>query len=290
MLAVNVYAVDVAIKTDTMNGYKLSTYQGFEKKWKLVTVRFRKDTGEMRFTFANDLAYKNLLKGSTDYPDGSVFAKVSHKTQEDSAFTSSAVPSGARRYQYMVRNKKLHASTDGWGYALFDSEGLVYPEKIDVQSNACAACHRVIPERGFVFSQLMELKPGKGIKKSLKNPGNFESKITYESVDVAAIDEVVRKLFPKNTKTVRKLTHEISKYLFQGTLDEIKPTLTKEAILSKVPAIIISDDQKTFSFVFVENFEVSCDAEGKTGYFVKAVSSSVAQKGKLSENRYCWVD
>lgn len=290
MIAANVYASGAAIKTDTMNGYKLSTYQGFEKKWKLITVRFRKDTGEMRFTFANDLAYKNLLKGSKDYPDGAVFAKVSQITQEDSAFPSSAVPSGARRYQYMVRNKKLHASTDGWGYALFDKDGFVYPEKIEVQSNACAACHHIVPERGYVFSQLLDLTPGKPVKVPHMSENHFENKITYETVDIASMDEAVRKLLPKNTKSVRKLSHKITKYLFQGTLDEIKPALTKEAIASKLPAIIISADQKTFSFVFVENFEVSCEAEGKSGYFMKAVSLSEAQKGKLNENRYCWVD
>src|SRR6185436_10943563 len=61
-------------KKDEMNGYKLSDFPDFEKKWKLVTVRFRKDTGEMRFTYANDLAFENLQKGVIDYPDGAIFA------------------------------------------------------------------------------------------------------------------------------------------------------------------------------------------------------------------------
>ena len=92
-----------------MNGYKLSDYEGFEKKWRLVTVRYRKDTGEMRFTYANPKAWNALLKRSKDYPDGAVFAKIGIITMEDPAFPSSAVPAGTRRYQLMVRNKKKHA-------------------------------------------------------------------------------------------------------------------------------------------------------------------------------------
>src|SRR4051812_4515226 len=46
-----------------MNGHSLREFVGFEKNWKLVTVRFRKDTGELRFTYANDLAWKNLKAG-----------------------------------------------------------------------------------------------------------------------------------------------------------------------------------------------------------------------------------
>ena len=61
---------------EKMNGISLKDYRGFDKKWKLVTVRYRKDTGEMRFVYANPLAEKTLMSGKTDYPDGAVFAKV----------------------------------------------------------------------------------------------------------------------------------------------------------------------------------------------------------------------
>ncbi len=283
-------ASDQTIKNDVMNGYKLSTYQGFEKKWKLVTVRFRKDTGEMRFTYANNLAYKSLLRGVTDYPNGSVFAKISQKTLDDSAFTSSSVPLGARRYQYMVRNKKRHASTDGWGYALFDKDGIVFPEKIDIQSNACAACHRLVPERGFVFSQKMNLTPGSDPSELPKNTPYSLNKITFTTIKKSTLPDLVQNILPEKENEIQKLTHEISRYLFQGTLDEIKPTLTKEAIRSKKPALVLSEDQKTFAIVFVDNFDIFCSNDGKSGRFVKSISSSESQKGKLLENRYCWTD
>ena len=49
-----------------MNGLQLKDYPDFETKWHLVTVRYRKDTGEQRFTYANDIAWTAMNAG----PDG----------------------------------------------------------------------------------------------------------------------------------------------------------------------------------------------------------------------------
>ncbi|MGZ3806061.1 MAG: hypothetical protein ACXVB4_17735, partial [Pseudobdellovibrionaceae bacterium] len=39
---------------EQMNGIVFKNYIGFEKKYKLVTVRYRTDSGEQRFVYAND--------------------------------------------------------------------------------------------------------------------------------------------------------------------------------------------------------------------------------------------
>ncbi|MGZ3690519.1 MAG: cytochrome P460 family protein [Pseudobdellovibrio sp.] len=285
-------------KKDEMNGYKLSDFPDFEKKWKLVTVRFRKDTGEMRFTYANDQALETLLKGATDYPDGAVFAKIGIKTSEDPAFPSSAVPAGARRYQFMVRDKKKFASTEGWGYVLFDKGGTIYPEDVGTQTAACAACHRIIPERGYVFSQMMELavfkdnQPVKAGKKEIP----FSEKIKFKEINVAQLPEELKTEIPKSYKKAQQVDHEISQFLFQGTLDEIKPLLSEQAVKTKQPALILSADKKTYALVYIENLEIQCEQEGKKGFFMKAVSTSpqtgtatsTQQKNINYENRYCW--
>lgn len=282
-------ATRAEIKKPAMNGYRLNDYIGFEKKWALVTVRFRKDTGELRFTYANDLAYKTLKKGMTDFPDGSVFAKIGFKTEEDPGFPSSAVPSGARRYQYMVKNKKLHATTDGWGYALFDKDGNVFPEPLDIQTAACAACHHIMPERGFVFSQLLELSPGKN-NFSKKNELVFQDKLKFTLKNKNQFSIEIQKLVPASVSELSFLDNKISMYLFQGSLDEIKPALSREAVRTKKPAVIASPDEKSFALVQLEEPEVTCEAQGKKGFYVKAVSLSPLQNGKLNENRYCWAD
>ncbi len=277
-------------KKDEMNGYKMTDFPDFEKKWKLITVRFRKDTGEMRFTYANDLAFENLQKGVINYPDGAVFAKIGIKTSEDPSFPSSAVPAGARRYQFMVKDKKKFADTEGWGYVLFDKGGTIFPEDTAVQSAACAACHRIIPERGYVFSELMELSVFKDTHevKADKKAIPYSEKIKFKEIKVTTLPETVKKEIPKEYKKAQKVDHEISQFLFQGTLDEIKPLLSEQAIKTKQPALIISADKKTYALVFIENADIQCEQEGKKGFFMKAISSSPQQKSINYENRYCW--
>ncbi len=102
-----------------MNDIKLGDYTDFEQKWPLITVRYRTDTTEMRFTYANPIADTVLKTGGTDYPDGAVFAKIGLMTADDPEFVSSKVPSGAKRFQFMVRDKVKYAATGGWGYAVF---------------------------------------------------------------------------------------------------------------------------------------------------------------------------
>lgn len=275
-------------KIDEMNGMKFSDFLDFEKKWKLVTVRYRKDTGEMRLTYANDLAYENLLKGTTDYPEGSVFAKIGIKTMEDKAFPSSAVPAGARRYQFMIRDKKKFESTDGWGYALFDKGGKIYPEDQAVQSAACAACHHIVPERGYVFSQMMELSLFKGEKGAEKKESHYSEKIKFLEIAYERLPDVIKKEIPPSYKKAKEVNHTIAKFLFQGTLDEIKPLLAEESIKTKLPVYIIGPDKKTFAVVYIENVDIMCEQEGKKGYFMKAVSSSIGNGVPNYENRFCW--
>lgn len=289
--AFNVSAEDAASKLykfDEMNGIKFSDYLNFEKDWRLVTVRFRKDTGEMRLTYANDLAFQYLLKGAKDYPEGSVFAKIGIKTVEDKAFPSSAVPAGARRYQFMVRDKKKFETTDGWGYALFDKSGKIYPEDQAVQSAACAACHRIVPERGYVFSELMELSLFNGEKAAAKKDTHYSERIKFQEVKYDKLPDLIKKEVPASYKTAKQIVHEISKFLFQGTLDEIKPLLAEESVKSKLPVFIMGADNKTFAVVFIENLEIMCEQEGKKGYFMKAVSSSLGNASPNYENRFCW--
>lgn len=239
-----------------MNGLKLSDFAGFEKSWRLVTVRFRKDTNEMRWTFANDSAWKTLAAGSIEYPDGAVFAKIGAVTNEDSQFPSSAVPSGARRFQFMVKDKKKYKSTGGWGYALFDIDGNLFPEPVAQATQACYACHQIVTNRGQVFSQpFMFLSGSKAIIETtfLSDKKGFR-KIQFETAALSSLPgafrESVQTSLTPDLKSIRMISNEsLRKNIFQGTLDEIRPTLETEAHRAQLPAALISIDGKQFSVV-----------------------------------------
>jgi hypothetical protein len=232
---------------DEMNGYRFSDYKEFEKKWHQVTVRFRKDTSEMRFVYANDKAWEVLKAGGTTYPEGAAFAKMALATEEDHSFPSSAVPMGIRRYQLMVFNKKRHAATDGWGYALFDAKGFTFPENPKTTVVACHACHSIVASRGYVFSQPMNIA---SFSSHLRSPA---PPLPFTDTFLKDIPEIVRQKLPPDIKKVRTLQGPIRSQLFQGTLDEIRPTLAKEVIKSRLPALLISEDGKRFSVVFINN-------------------------------------
>lgn len=247
-----------AVSTDQMNGIKSGQFGNFEKNWKLVTVRFRRDTGELRFTYANSVAWKVLSSSRpnqpTVYPLGAVFAKVGLATKEDPAFISSAVPSGARRVQFMVRNEKKYRDTDGWGYALFDGTGKTFPGDVTKASLACAACHRIVPDRGFVFSQIM------GHETLTQISGSVVKKVEFKDVDSTQLPERVALHLPVRVSTVRKWTGDMTRHVFPGTLDEVRPTLTQEAMSSSRPALLLSDDRLSFSLVYSTGRAGGCGA------------------------------
>ncbi|MGZ3771815.1 MAG: cytochrome P460 family protein [Bdellovibrio sp.] len=231
---------------EQINGIAFKDYAGFEKKYKLVTVRYRTDSGEQRFVFANKIALKALENGSTNYPDGAVFTKIAVATKEDPAFLSSKVPEGSRRIQIMVRDQKKYKDTGGWGYALFSPRGRSFSPDFTSDAKACYACHRIIPERGQVFSQSFTLStewpPKKLSWKKAAGP-----KFAFSTISVSELPPNIQKLLAPSTKQVSLMGGPLRENVFQGTLDEIRPELINEAIRSNRPALFLSLDKKNFS-------------------------------------------
>jgi hypothetical protein len=256
-----------------MNGIRLKDYAGFDKKWKQVTVRFRADTGEQRFVYANDIAYGSLLKEVKDYPDGAVFAKIAVMTQEDPAFTSSRVPAGRQRIQIMLRDKKKYAATGGWGYALFSPMGTrLDPSPPMRQAEACDACHQMVKEgRGEVFAQPMNLwrpPPPPLLNEQPRAPELIFSgkQAFFKNRAATALPKQIRELLPPKTASLRFVEGSLRDHVFSGTLNEIQPFLTKESARSGKPALFLSRKGEQYTLVFPagkEDFSDSCPKGGK---------------------------
>jgi hypothetical protein len=272
---------------------RLKPYAQFEKDWKLVTVRFRKDSGELRFTYANPIAWKHMsdrLSGKTaaPYPTGAVFAKTGIATQEDESFPSSAVPKGVRRFQLMVRDQKKYAQTDGWGYALFAEDGQRAPGDLKQTALACAACHKSVPEREFVFSVPMT---GLAPKSAYLAPSSSR-KWTFHDAELKNLPAGVVRHLPVGVKVVRLLSGEVTAHVFEGTLDEIRPLLTKESHQANKPALLLSENRKHYSLVFaktvdsrvVMNQEKECQT-GETMFL--AIAGDVDQEASSKVVHFC---
>ena len=267
---------------DSMNGISFKDYKEFPEKWSLVTIRFRKDTGEMRLTYANDLALKTLKSGSINYPDGSVFAKTGIHTGVDPQFVSSVVPKGIRRYQLMIKNKTKYGTTGGWGYGLFDPEGKTFAEDPTVTQNACYACHTIVENRGDVFSQAFSFTENVKMP-SFKSLGTFTS-LKFEWKRLQDLPAEIKKIKYLQHKKLRWLAHEkLRKNVFQGTLDELKPILESESRTSKAPALFLAEDNQKFIVVIPTKDDECIDS----GAF-KIVSTDINLK--LVEEKYCTND
>lgn len=266
---------------DSMNGIAYSVYKDFPKKWQLVTIRFRKDTGEMRLTYANESAMKTLQSGSINYPDGAVFAKTGIHTGVDDQFTSSVVPKGIRRYQLMVKNKKLYATTGGWGYGLFDADGKTFPEEPVASQNACYACHALVENRGDVFSQPFSFVEN---VKMPTHQGAGKYPIKFEWKKWGKLPPTLQGFVPKTFKRVRWLAHQkLRENVFQGTLDELKPILEQEVRSSVAPALFMSADGKRYVLV-VPGQDDNCVGMGA----FKVISTDMELKP--IEESYCTHD
>jgi len=248
----------------SMNGYKLEQFGDFVNDWHFVTVRFRRDTGEMRLTYANDSAWKALKAGKGAYPDGATFIKIGIMAEEDPAFISSIAPAGAKRYQVMVKDSKKHTETDGWGYALFDINAKTFDIDPQGQTMACHACHRIVEDRGFVFSQGMNLDVNKpalmGIAHGMESGSMPPARLEFKTEDVKTLSKKIRDVLPAEFTQVRALQGELRGQIFQGTIDEIRPTLAAEAQKSGLPAILYDGDGVRFSIVFINPGRPDCAA------------------------------
>jgi hypothetical protein len=259
-----------------MNGITLEKYRGFEKTWELITVRYRKDSSELRLVYANKIASRAFKKGSRVFPDGSVLAKVAYLTQADPAFESSLAPAQNRRFQFMVKNKKLYKQHHGWGYALFDPQGNVHPGPVEEQTAACASCHEIVPERDYVFSWKFN-------QEASLAPQIF--KLNFDRVPLDKSMERYRKLIPLSFDSVLKIKSPLTRNVFQGTLDELKPALAKLSVTNKSPVLFESSDGRMFTLIYPEDLTIECEDEGAKGLFVVSINSM--PKGENHKVHFC---
>lgn len=247
---------------DEVFGHRFSEFRDFYKTWKLVTARYRQDSHEMRFTYANEAAWKALQAGGKSYPKGAVFAKIGFITQEDKAFASSLVPSGAKRYQFMIRDEARFKDTDGWGYMLFNGKGKTFPGDPTPAAKACAACHKLVPDRTYVFSQEMDIAPfGASLEKAKKASSPIpSSRVMFSDLASSELPSDLRKVLPQATASIRSMQGAMRADLFEGTLNEVRPLLAEETVASGRPAALLSADKLQFSYTHLNPEPAKCPA------------------------------
>ena len=125
------------------------------RDWRLISVAHEEgNLNDIRAVLGNDLAIAAYRSGRLPYPDGAIIARIAWiyvpSAENDQAFgrPQSFVAVAPTNVQFMVRNARRYASTDGWGFAQFDDGK---PTRITVA--ACASCHAPAAAHDFVFTR-----------------------------------------------------------------------------------------------------------------------------------------
>jgi hypothetical protein len=238
-----------ALKNEkTFDGITLSSYDRFWEKWHLVTTRFRKDNGEQRFVFANDIAYKAIKEGKSVYPDGAMFGKVAFIAGEDAAFPVSEEPVSFSRVQLMRKDSHAYPDQNGWGYALY-AKGTGVPYGTEKETvNACHACHLIVRDRDHVFSKASFLHVADAAKPTTASSSSGERlKSKFTERKVAELSGFAKQAVQNANPD--KLPEKIMYYsmpLFSGSVDESIAVLSRYALADHMTYLIIDEDNKFY--------------------------------------------
>jgi hypothetical protein len=131
------------------------------RDWKMIAVDQLLVAGkadQLRAQFGNDIAIKALKEGKVTFPDGSIIAAI-HWTRVPSEGNNKVLAGpfpGAQSFvvgspvnvQFMVKDSKKYAATDGWGFADF-KDGKPGDKALH---ESCFPCHTPAKASDFVFT------------------------------------------------------------------------------------------------------------------------------------------
>ena len=126
------------------------------RDWKMVSVAHEEgNLHSFAAILGNDVAIKAYREGKLPYPDGTIIAAVhyGHVPSEENnkvfGDQQSFVPGPPTNVQFMVKDSKKFASTGGWGFAHFNTDGKPGNEAL---LKTCSPCHAKA-SRDFVFTR-----------------------------------------------------------------------------------------------------------------------------------------
>src|SRR4051812_13394909 len=129
------------------------------RDWRLISVAREEGTlDDIRAVLGNDVAIKTYREGQPSLvPDGTIIARLawSYDSSAENNKTFGKAQSFVAGHpkngvQFMVKDSKKYASTNGWKYAQFD-DGKPLTDQTMLQS--CFVCHQAIKDRDYVFTR-----------------------------------------------------------------------------------------------------------------------------------------
>lgn len=121
------------------------------KNWEPISATDSYSNGTMRVIFGNAVATKAIKEHNTrHWPNGTVLAKVQWDQLADE---EGNIHTGKfNQVEFMVKDDKKYAATEGWGWARFKTLALVPDDKEAMFATKCINCHQPVKELDNVFT------------------------------------------------------------------------------------------------------------------------------------------
>jgi hypothetical protein len=151
------------------NGLAFSEFRGYED-WQVVAPSQTDAQNVMRVILANPVmmkAYREGIPGNgKPFPNGSKIAKIEWQPRRItdapfSATTPDTVPGPLTEVEFIEKNAKRFADSNGWGYAVFDYDaasdtfapGTLAGKPPQGNDAKCGAtCHKLAAAKDYIFT------------------------------------------------------------------------------------------------------------------------------------------
>jgi len=127
------------------------------RDWKYISVAHEEgNLNSFAAILGNDVAIKAYREGIVPFPDGTIIAALHYRfisSEENNRVfgrAQSFVAGPPTNVQFMVKDSKKYASTGGWGFGHFNSDGNAVD---DAFMKTCFPCHQKMKERDLVFTR-----------------------------------------------------------------------------------------------------------------------------------------
>ena len=126
------------------------------RDWQFISVAHEEgNLNSFAAILGNDVAIKAYRNRTIPFPDGTIIAALHYKfvssPENNKVFgrDQSFVPGAPTNIQFMVKDSTKYASTGGWGFGHFNSDGKPVD---DAFMKTCFPCHQKIKDRDLVFT------------------------------------------------------------------------------------------------------------------------------------------
>jgi len=121
------------------------------KNWQTISTTDSYSNGTMRAILGNTVAIQAIKENSTRrWPNGTVLAKVQWDQVADK---EGNIQTGKfNQVEFMVKDDKKYADTEGWGWARFKTTDLIPDDKEVMFATKCINCHKPVKNLDYVFT------------------------------------------------------------------------------------------------------------------------------------------